>query len=168
MTEFFQLTNDPNSKKTKLAMFTLPFPGVPNGKVYIINSPALRHAVYKDNSRFSLRHVESIFTPKMAGLSSHATKILGEYVDIGEAKPSYLKDGLDNVDNSMLPCQELHDNTKTALTTIVKVLERSQHKKCATVVFEAWVRDIVTTSATRSIFGVKNPYNEHGVPEAFW
>jgi hypothetical protein len=131
-----QKTNATNNKKTKFAIFTIPFPGLPNGKVYIVNSPSLRYAVYKDSSRFSLSQVESVFTQKMAGLSPHATKILGEYVYIGESNPSYLKDGLDNVDNSMLPCRELLDHTKTALASVAKLLGKLQYASVAVLILK--------------------------------
>lgn len=66
----------------------MAIPGLPGGRVYIINSPALVLAVQRQPKKLSFWAVEATFAVGLAGLSKYAEKELQDNVTGEEPRPS--------------------------------------------------------------------------------
>ncbi|KAM0129467.1 hypothetical protein ACHAO1_008481 [Botrytis cinerea] len=142
-------------------------PGMPGGRVYVVNSPRIRNTLLRSPTKVSARHVDIMFTPKLANLSHAATKVLAHYEIVGEEVPSYLKEGIANVHSTMRPGEALaHASLLSAQNLTVTVEDLAQNN--ASINLESWAVASMTEAATLAIFGPKNPYKDPEIAKAFW
>ncbi|KAG9237430.1 cytochrome P450 [Amylocarpus encephaloides] len=155
-------------KSSRHEIYTLSFPGMPGGKVYVLNSPKLLPHAQRVPHKISLAHVDAIYTAKIAGLSDSAGKTFAEYSHVGESKPTYLAEGLSNAYSATKPGPLLNRATKVAVETLEISLRKLDQNETNSVEFNAWVRNEIAVSITQSAWGPQNPYQDPEICRAFW
>lgn len=143
-------------------------PGMPGGRVYIVNSPDLRAAVLRAPQKFSARYVEARYTPALAGLSPGATKTLAHYVEVGEQGQSYLKEGMEAVQRCMNLGEPLTSASRVAVQKLAGAVAALEKDGPAAIDLQRWIIDTVSVTATDSIWGPKNPYRDPEIQKGFW
>ncbi|KAF7855411.1 hypothetical protein EAF04_010154 [Stromatinia cepivora] len=109
--------------------------------------------------KVSARHVDVLFTPKLANLSPGAAKVLARYEIVGEEAPYYLKEGIANVHSTMRPGEALTYATRLSvqgLAVVVGDLGQTDEP----IDLESWLIDSITEATTSAIYGPKNPYKD--------
>ena len=161
----FELTRSRPSEKYKLRIFGLAIPGMPGGRVYIINSPELVLAVQRQSKQLSFWHVEATFTVGMAGLSPHAAKIVTHNVNGEEEGTSFFKSGMTLQHQEMQPGEHLLNITRDGTQKLARTVSRLE--EITRIDLNQWIVDTIMDSVTGSFYGPRNPYKDPEISKAF-
>ncbi|OTA92911.1 hypothetical protein M434DRAFT_21668 [Hypoxylon sp. CO27-5] len=140
------------SQQTGPPIFTMSLPGQ---KMYVVTKPEL---------------IQTKFASKVCGASLEAQAILNKNVngddgDFGLSMESYaaMRAGLK-------PVSVVDDMNRVMVQEIAKSLDLLQPAKGTSrkIGMYAWLRDAITTTTTKSIYGPMNPYNDKAIADAFW
>ncbi|PVH86030.1 cytochrome P450 [Cadophora sp. DSE1049] len=156
------------SNKCKLPIYGLAIPGLPGGRVYIINSPALVLAVQRQPKKLSFWAVEATFAVGLAGLSKHAEKEIQDNVTGEEPKPSLFMDAMQAMNQGLHPGEALDRMTKVGVDNLLtQSFEMFNHTGSTSIELYRWVNIAVTYAVTNGIFGPLNPFDNEELCDAF-
>ncbi|KAF4628996.1 hypothetical protein G7Y89_g9155 [Cudoniella acicularis] len=156
------------SKKSKLRIYGLLMPGMAGNRVYVINSPDLVVAVQRQHTVLSFWSVAAAFTAQLAGLSSYAEKTFVDNSHGEEWKPSLMRAEMENAHASFRSGGEfLAPLQITALEILAPSIGKLEAQIGETLELKRLVGDGMMASVTRSIFGVKNPFEDPSVGKDF-
>lgn len=143
---------------------------VPRSKIYVVTSPALVSAIDRQAKSISfaptvVEFAKRILIPSQKGIDALAEDLEQRNGGHG-VRPETLK-----VMHSSLTGEHLLDLTQAMLRNIEQRLGRLAESRTEgkQVGLFNWVREVVTSASTESIYGVdKNPFQDPAVGEAFW
>ncbi|KAL8830387.1 MAG: hypothetical protein Q9191_001464 [Dirinaria sp. TL-2023a] len=141
---------------------------MPEGRVYIINSPDLALSVQRCPTKISFWHVEALFTGRLAGLGPFAAKALAHNIDGNDGQPSYLREGMTNAHSAMKPGDSLTDVTRASLELLTPLIGELGHNNNSQIELGNWVTKVLMASITGGIFGPQSPYRDQQIADAFW
>lgn len=152
------------SAKCKLPIYTLD---MLNGKVYVVASPELVSAVYRNSKALA-------FNPFIAQLGKRITghdEATGEVVQHnlnGEGGSGYVIEVHDGIVAALAPGQHLEAMTETMLRETSTYLDELENGDDEIGLF-AWTRRTVTLCSTRAIYGPENPFTINpDLQQEFW
>lgn len=161
------LNNLHRSFKHGLQIYSLSIPGMPRGRVYVINSPDLVLAVQRQPRKLSFWLIQTSFVVKMTGLSQKAAKVLQRNV-LGEGgKPSLFGDGMLATHKMLNPCDGLNQMAAVAAQKIAASMDELEDRSVGQIELWGWVNHEITLSITESVYGPKNPFRDPEVEQAF-
>lgn len=144
-------------------------PGMPGGRVYVINSPSLILALQKVPKKLSFWHVEATFTVGMAGLHGHAAKALTQNIngeeDIGG--PSLFGEGMTKLHAGLKPGEVLQSITRDGVNRLASSIDKLGGQSDTVIELSQWITEEVMASITDSIYGPKNPFKDPAISKAF-
>ena len=140
---------------------------MPNGRVYIINSPDLVLAVQKQSKKLSLWFIEATFAQRMAGLSDAAAKTLLDNVHGENGQPSLFSDGMLAMHRELRPSEKLDEMTSTAVQKLAASMSKLGTGDEASIDLWRWVSMNFMTSTTFSVYGLKNPFRNPELAQAY-
>ncbi|KAL9027157.1 MAG: hypothetical protein Q9196_004284 [Gyalolechia fulgens] len=146
----------------------LVFPGMPTGRVYIINSSDLAASVQRYPLQLSFWKVEATFSGLLVGLSTFAAKTLAENIESDNRHGSYLRDGVSNVHATLKPGKKLTDTTRAALKALTPAIKDLDGTVSGEVELQHVITEAMMTSVTSAVFGPQNPYRDSDVARCFW
>lgn len=140
---------------------------MPEGRVYVINSPDLVLAVQRQPKKLSFWLIQTSFAAGMAGLSQKAAKAFQENV-LGEgSRPSLFGDGMSATQKMLKPCDELIHMTAVSTRKIPTSMDRFEEGTVGRIGLWSWVNHETILSITESVYGPNNPYRDPEVEQAF-
>lgn len=145
----------------------MPLPGQ---KMYVVTKPELIQAVQKQYKTLAFPPIEAKFATKVCGASLKAQAILDKNVngddgDVGLSMESYAA-----MRAALKPGSELDDMNRAMIHEIASSLDLLEPAKGESRKFGmyGWLRDVITTASTRSVYGPMNPYDDKAIADAFW
>lgn len=161
-----QLNDLLDSFKHGLRIYSLSIPGMPEGKVYVINSPDLVLAVQRQPKKLSFWLIQTSFAAGMAGLSQKAAKAFQENV-LGEgSRPSLFGDGMSATQKMLKPCDELSQMTAVSTRKISASMDKFENGTVGWIEFWSWVNHETILSISESVYDPKNRYRDPEVEQA--
>lgn len=155
------------SIKHALPIYGLAIPGMPRGKVYVINSPDLVLAVQKQPKKLSFWFLEATFTVGMAGLSKEAAIALQDNVHGDDDRPSLFMDGMRATHKELKPCEGLDQMSLTAVRKLAASINRLIEDGPMQTDLWHWVEHEMIASTTDSVYGPENPFRNSEIVDAF-
>ncbi|PQE15686.1 cytochrome p450 protein [Rutstroemia sp. NJR-2017a BBW] len=155
------------SKKYKLRIFGLAMPGMPGGRVYVINSAELVLAVQRVPKKLSFWDVEATFAVKMAGLDANAAKLMMHNASGVEEGESFFAEGMVDLQKQLKPSEKLTDITREAAKILACSIGALEEQGAKRVDLGAWVVQEIMASVTTSYYGPKNPFKDPEAAQAF-
>jgi len=140
------------SNKYKLPIYRLAIPGLPGGRVYIINSPALVLAVQRQPKKLSFWAVEATFAVGLAGLSKYAEKELQDNVTGEEPRPSLFMDAMQCMHQKLQPSEALDQMTRIRVDSLLtRSIEMFNHTGSTSIELYRRVNIAVTYAVTDGV-----------------
>ncbi|KAH6665540.1 cytochrome P450 [Halenospora varia] len=156
------------SKRYKLQIYTLEFPGMPTGRLYIINSPELILAVQKQPKKLSFWHVEATFAERLAGLSPHGAAAILKNAGGLEDGPSLMIDAMNNIHQQLKPpSAELFNVTRSGMNRIAAAIDKFETRHETPTELGEWVIQNMLTCFTGGIYGIQSPFDDPEVVKGF-
>ncbi|KJZ72490.1 hypothetical protein HIM_08159 [Hirsutella minnesotensis 3608] len=155
------------SQQTGFPIFTISLPGQ---KLYVLAKPDLIPALQKQYKTLAFPPVEAKFASRICGTSPKAQAILSQNVngddgDFGLSMESYaaMRAGLK-------PGAIVDDMNRVMIQEVAKALKQLEPAsgRSRKIALHTWVRDVMTTATTRSVYGPMNPYEDKAIANAFW
>ncbi|KAI1267189.1 putative cytochrome P450 [Xylariaceae sp. FL1019] len=153
------------SKSVEAPIFTMPLPGQ---KMYVVTKPDLVLAVQKQHRTLAFPPVEAKFASTVCGASPEAQAILAKNVngdggDFGLSMESYAA-----FRTALKPGAELDDMNRAMIREISDSLDELLPNTSRRINLYDWLRTVITTATTRSVYGPMNPYEDPSIIDAFW
>ncbi|KAM3083783.1 hypothetical protein ACMFMF_001148 [Clarireedia jacksonii] len=142
-------------------------PGMPSGRVYIINSPELVLAVQRVPKKLSFWHVEATFAVKMAGLSGDTGRMMMHNASGEEDGESIFAEGMIELHKQLKPSEQLTNITREAAKILACSIGGFEEQGLTHVDLGTWIIQEIMASVTTSFYGPKNPYRDPEVAQAF-
>ncbi|KAK2593009.1 hypothetical protein QQS21_009299 [Conoideocrella luteorostrata] len=155
------------SQQTEYPIFTLSLLGQ---KMYVVTKPDLIQDVQKRYKILAFPPIEAKYASKVCGSSPEAQAILatnvnGDEGDFGLSMESYAATRA-----ALKPGPQLDDMNRVMLHEIEIALDKLEPAvgQSRRIGIYAWLRNVITTATTGSIYGPMNPFNDKAVADAFW
>lgn len=155
------------SQQTGLPIFTMPLPGQ---KMYVVTKPELIQMVQKQHKVLAFPPVEAKFASTVCGVSAETQALLlrnvnGDEGDFGLSMESHAA-----MRAALKPGSQLDDMNRAMVHQVACALDLLDpgEEKTRQVGMYGWLRDIITTATTRSVYGPMNPYDDKTIADAFW
>lgn len=161
------LTRKKNSHQVDTPIFTITLPGQ---KMYIITQPELIQTVQKQHKILAFPPIEAKFASTVCGASAEAQAILDKNVNGDEGDHGLSMESYAAMRAALKPGEELDGMNRIMLQEVGKSLDALQPAKgeVKKLGLYTWLRDVITTATTRSVYGPMNPYDDKSIADAFW
>lgn len=114
---------DAGSNRVGLHIYTLVFPSMPTGRIYVVNSPDLAASIERHPLKIAFRQVEALFSGRSVGPSPFAAKILATNIQSEEKHGSFLRDSVSNVHATLKPGGKLMETTRAMAKLLVPAIK---------------------------------------------
>jgi hypothetical protein len=135
-----------------------------------VTKPELIQTVQRQHKILAFPPIEAKFASTVCGASPEAQAILAKNVngddgDFGLSMESYAA-----MRAALKPGAQLDDMNRSMIREIANALDSLQPPKAQPkkIGIYAWLRDVITTATTRSVYGPMNPYDDKAIADAFW
>jgi hypothetical protein len=142
-------------------------PGMPGGRVYIINSPELVLAVQRVPKKLSFWHVEATFAVRMAGLSADTGRMMMHNASGVEDGKSIFSEGMIDLHKQLKPSEQLTNITREAAKILACSIGTFEEQGVTRVDLDGWIIQEIMASVTTSFYGPKNPFKDPEAAQAF-
>lgn len=138
--------------------------------MYVVTKPELIQTVQKQHKILAFPPIEAKFASTACGASAEAQAILAKNVNGDEGDFGLSMESYAAMRAGLKPGSQLDDMNRSMIQEIAKALDllepaRTQSKKIG---LNAWLKDVITTATTRSVYGPMNPYDDEAIVDAFW
>ncbi|KAL8810235.1 MAG: hypothetical protein Q9200_002734 [Gallowayella weberi] len=155
------------STKYNLRIFSLRLPGMPGGRVYVINSPELAMAVQKQPQKLSAWFIEATFAIGMAGLSKGAAAALMDNVHGDTGQRSLFMEGILSTHKGLQPGEDLDTLIIKAALEFVGSMDKLAYANGQTVRFWDWISMNFMAATAHSMYGQRNPFHDEAIRRSF-
>lgn len=135
-----------------------------------MTKPELIQTVQQQHKILAAPPIATKFASKVCGTSDEAQAILAKNVngddgDFGLSMESYAA-----MRTALKPGPQLDDMNRSMIHEIANALDSLQPAKAESkrIGIYAWLREVVTTATTRSVYGPMNPFDDKAIADAFW
>jgi hypothetical protein len=138
--------------------------------MYVVTKLSTVQKVQKMYKILAFPPIEAKFSATVCGISPSTQAILNHNVNGDEGDHGLSMKSYAAMREALKPGALLDDMNRGMVQEIVKSLDLLQPAKGETRKFGlyTWLRDSITITATRSIYGPMNPYEDKSVADAFW
>lgn len=140
-----------------------------NGKVYVVTSPDLVGAVYRNAKTLAFNPFIAKFSQRITNYDE-ATSLIVQHNLNGENGPGYVIESHDAILKALAPGENLEKMTLIMLEEVSDALIAfDHHGDNDKINFFAWIRKTVTMCSTKAIYGSENPFSKYPeLEKAFW
>lgn len=137
-----------------------------NMKIYVVASPALVNAVYRNSKKISFNPFIAQLGKRMTGHDEATGQIVQHNLN-GENGPGYVMEVHDGTVASLAPGKNLEEMTQAFLKQVSPYLDALANDGEVNL-FE-WTRNMVTRCSTRAVYGPDNPFShDETLIKSFW
>lgn len=157
----------PCSAKYSLSAYSL---AMPQGRMYIINSPDLVMSVQRNSKTLSSAPFAAKYAARVVEVSKETEAIWFNNVTGENGRGSLFVDGMKAMQASLAPGNLEFDNLVRAMLNSFlepcQVLDEEKEKRRLSLM--EWLRDELTLAATNAIYGKMNPFKARAIRNGFW
>ena len=155
------------NEQTDAPIFTMVLPGQ---KMYVVTSPDLVQSIQKQHEILAFPPIEAKFASTICGASKEAQAILAKNVNGDDGQHGLSMESYAAMRDALKPGPQLDDMNRHMIQEIAQALDALQPApgETKTIGIYAWLRDVITTATTRSVYGPMNPYDDKAIADAFW
>lgn len=155
------------AEQTSAPIFTMPLPGQ---KMYVVTKPELIQAVQKRHKVLAFPPIEAKFASTVCGASKEAQAILAQNVNGDEGDHGLSMQSYAAMRDALKPGPLLDDMNRSMIREVATALDLLEPAAGETrrIGLYSWLRDVITTATTRSVYGPMNPFDDKAVADAFW
>ncbi|KAF3766213.1 cytochrome P450 [Cryphonectria parasitica EP155] len=155
------------SQQTDSPIFTMPLPGQ---KMYVVTKPELIQVAQKQHKTLAFPPIEAKFASQVCGASLEAQAILNKNVNGDEDDHGLSMESYSAMRSALRPGSQLDDMNRCMIREIGEFIDVLEPAKGQTmdIGLYSWLRDVITSATTRSVYGPMNPYDDKAIADAFW
>ncbi|KAK4189459.1 cytochrome P450 [Podospora australis] len=148
-------------------IYTMSLPGQ---KMYIATSSELVQAVQKQHKILAFAPLAAKFVVKICGMSQEGDSMIKKNLSGDEGNESLWLAAESHIHNTLKPGANLDDMNHSMIEEVVRELNELQPGpgKLAKIGMYHWLKGVITTATTRSVYGPMNPYDDKDIADAFW
>lgn len=155
------------SEQTRDSIFSVPLPA---RKMYVVRDPDLIPTIQKQHRVLAFPAVMAEFMAVACGTSKETQGIQAKNVNGDEGDHGLSMEMRAAMHEALKPGPHLDGMSRDMIQEVAKALDALQPGRgdATRIAVYGWVRDVLTTASTRSVYGPMNPYDDKATAEAFW
>lgn len=145
-------------------IYTMPLPGQ---KMYVITKPDLIQTVQRQHKVLAFEPIAAKFSNILCGVTEPTRAKVLHNMHGDEPGPSLYQDSHAAMYGGLKPGPDLDGMNRSMIQQVVSALDAlgTEHR---TINLHHYLRDMVTTATTRSVYGPLNPFDDKSIADAFW
>ena len=154
----------PSNKMNAPPIYTMPLPGQ---KMYVITKPDLIQTVQKQHKALAFEPIAAKFSTIVCGVTEATRAKVLQNIYGDEPGPSLYEDSHVAMYGALKPGPDLDDMNRSMIHEVASALD-ALGTEPRTINLNHYLRDMVTTATTRSVYGPLNPFDDKSISSAFW
>ena len=143
---------------------------MPGQKIYVITTPELIQAVQKQPKTLAFPPIEATFARNVCGPSDAGHSIVVKSLNCDEGGGGLSVELYAAMRLALKPGPDLDRMNRVMIKIISESLDQltSSATEQIRIKLGSWLRVVVTTATTDSVYGLQNPFREQAVVDGFW
>jgi len=139
--------------------------------MYVVTDTSLIQTIQKQHRVLAFPPVAAKFAATISGSSQEALDVLAHNVNGDDGPHGLSMQSRTAIHDALMPGTNLDDMNRAMIQEVARALDAllpSAGEECTTININAWLRKVITTATTRSVYGPLNPYENPHIADAFW
>lgn len=144
---------------------------MPGQRMYVVTSIQLIQTIQKQPKTLAFPPIEAKFASQVCGVSKEAHAILMQNVNGDEGHCGLSMESYEGMRTALKPGEGLDKMNRAMIQEVASCLDELANQVASSSCkkgLSSWLRDVITSATTNSVYGPENPFKDKAVVDGFW